>query len=277
MYFFICVNIWIGLPAQNWQHAGIYILRITTWYQLSIRYMYISRYIRVSCYIHNCVYVSYGVATVSRIDKITGLFCRISSILYVSFAKETYNLIDPTNQSHPIVCIRIICKYLFMYVYICTYIFTREVMFIACFKGCFAHNRPGKSGCICIWYIYTDIVCKEIYSYVHIYMYTYISWYVAGFMLHVYMCLVTHVNVSYHLCEWDKSPVNESCRTYEWVMSSMWMSRVIYQGVMSHIWMSHIICVNESCHVCRSHVNYSGVMSHTWMSHVIYVNESCHL
>ena len=33
---------------------------------------------------------------------ITGLFCRISSILWGSFAKETYNLIDPTNQSHPI-------------------------------------------------------------------------------------------------------------------------------------------------------------------------------
>jgi len=44
----------------------------------------------------------YGVATVSRIDKIIGLFCRISSLLQASFAKETYNFIDPTNQSHPI-------------------------------------------------------------------------------------------------------------------------------------------------------------------------------
>jgi len=42
--------------------------------------------------------VSYGVATVSRIDKIMGLFRRISSLLKVSFAKETYNFIDPTNQ-----------------------------------------------------------------------------------------------------------------------------------------------------------------------------------
>jgi len=49
----------------------------------------------------------YGVATVSRNDKITGLFCRISSVLYGSFAKETYNFIDPINQSHPIYgCIR---------------------------------------------------------------------------------------------------------------------------------------------------------------------------
>jgi len=46
----------------------------------------------------------YGVATISRIDKITGLFCRIWSLLHRSFAKETYNLIDPTNQNH------LICK-----------------------------------------------------------------------------------------------------------------------------------------------------------------------
>ena len=33
----------------------------------------------------------YGVATVSRIDKIKGLFCRMSSLLYGSFEKATYN------------------------------------------------------------------------------------------------------------------------------------------------------------------------------------------
>ena len=33
--------------------------------------------------------ICYGVATVSRIDKIIGLFCSIASLLYVSFAKET--------------------------------------------------------------------------------------------------------------------------------------------------------------------------------------------
>ena len=33
----------------------------------------------------------YGVASVGRIDKITGLFCKISSFLWGSFAKETYN------------------------------------------------------------------------------------------------------------------------------------------------------------------------------------------
>jgi len=42
----------------------------------------------------------YGVATVRRIDKIIGLLCGIYSFLYGSFAKETYNLNDPTNQRH---------------------------------------------------------------------------------------------------------------------------------------------------------------------------------
>ena len=44
----------------------------------------------------------YGVATISRLLKILGLFCRISSLLYGSFAKKTYHFKEPTNHSHPI-------------------------------------------------------------------------------------------------------------------------------------------------------------------------------
>jgi len=45
----------------------------------------------------------YGLATDSRIDKIIGLLCRIMALLQGSFTKGTYNLIDPTNRSHPVV------------------------------------------------------------------------------------------------------------------------------------------------------------------------------
>jgi len=51
-------------------------------------------------------WTNHGVTTVSRIDSIIGLFCRILSLLLDSFAKETYNSIDPTNQSHPIPFVR---------------------------------------------------------------------------------------------------------------------------------------------------------------------------
>jgi len=44
----------------------------------------------------------YGVATISRLLKILGLFCRISSLLQGSFAKKTYNFKAPTHRSHPI-------------------------------------------------------------------------------------------------------------------------------------------------------------------------------
>jgi len=58
--------------------------------------------------VYMCVYVIYGVATVSRIDTIIGLFCRIASLLWGSFATETYNLINPTHHSHPI-CVLTAC------------------------------------------------------------------------------------------------------------------------------------------------------------------------
>jgi len=44
----------------------------------------------------------YGVASVSRIDKIIGLLCKRALQKRPYFAKETCNLIDPTDRSHPI-------------------------------------------------------------------------------------------------------------------------------------------------------------------------------
>jgi len=52
-------------------------------------------------------YVSfiYGVATLSRIDKMTGLFCKRALYKRRYSAKETCHFIDPTDRSHPIVYI----------------------------------------------------------------------------------------------------------------------------------------------------------------------------
>ena len=46
--------------------------------------------------------IDYGVASVSRIDKITRVFCKRALQKRLYSAKETYNLIDPTHRSHPI-------------------------------------------------------------------------------------------------------------------------------------------------------------------------------
>jgi len=47
----------------------------------------------------------YGVATISRLLKIIGLFCKRALSKRLNSAKETHNLKEPTNRSHPIVCI----------------------------------------------------------------------------------------------------------------------------------------------------------------------------
>jgi len=43
-----------------------------------------------------------GLATISKLLKSIGLFGEYRSLLWVSFAKETYNFKEPTNRSHPI-------------------------------------------------------------------------------------------------------------------------------------------------------------------------------
>ena len=62
-------------------------------------YTYPNTHIHTYSYIHIS---TYGVALVSRIDKITGLFCKRALSKRLYFAKETCNFIDPTNRSHPI-------------------------------------------------------------------------------------------------------------------------------------------------------------------------------
>ena len=52
-----------------------------------------------------------GVATIRRLLKMIGLFCRIQSFLYGSFAKETFIFKEPTNWSHPILSVMGITHY----------------------------------------------------------------------------------------------------------------------------------------------------------------------
>ena len=59
-------------------------------------------YIHISRHNSLCVVSIYGVATISRLLKTIGLFCRIESVLQGSFAKQTYHFKEPTNRSHPI-------------------------------------------------------------------------------------------------------------------------------------------------------------------------------
>ena len=58
------------------------------------------QFYHVRGFVYSCAY-TYGVATVSRIDKIVGLFCSIQSLLQGSFAEETYTYTHTHPHTHP--------------------------------------------------------------------------------------------------------------------------------------------------------------------------------
>jgi len=84
------------------------ILYIQYMYAQSTHHAYTHVTSHIFCTQNECCY---GVATISRLLKMIGLFCRIWSLLYGSFEKETYIFKDATNRSHPILimCTLIMC------------------------------------------------------------------------------------------------------------------------------------------------------------------------
>ena len=66
-------------------------------------YLYVHTYLQTCICTHTTHDGAYGVASASRIDEIVGLFCKRALSKRRYSAKETYNLIDPADCSHPIV------------------------------------------------------------------------------------------------------------------------------------------------------------------------------
>jgi len=151
--------------------------------------------------------VRYGVTTMSRLLKIIGLFCRISSLLQGSFAKETCNFKEPTNRSHPITQHKIssyvvLCQFVFCIAYMHAYM--HEYKCIPKKKKVHTNKYEYKHACmhsyICTYsYTYWQ-TCIPIYihAYIHIYMY-------------VHMCTYMHTHTYYtcicvgfcKLCVWE--------------------------------------------------------------------------
>jgi len=117
-----------------------------------------------TCAVHTC-YV-YGMATVSRLLKNIRLFCRISSLLLGSFAKETYHFKEPNNRSHPMTpyyTLRVHhmwtphnCRQLCTYMYIRhVYTYTTYVLYIhICAYTTYMYIQHT-----CCIYIYTQHTC----------------------------------------------------------------------------------------------------------------------
>ena len=120
IFIYICICIYICSYGHNLQYIYMGWLRLVGSFKLYVcfaeyRLFYICIYIYICSYGHNLICL-YGLATISRLLKIIGLFCKISSLLQGSFAKETYNFKEPTNRSHPISVSMVIYTPLCMYI-----------------------------------------------------------------------------------------------------------------------------------------------------------------
>ena len=54
-------------------------------------------------YLYHAKFYRYGVATISRLLKMIGLFCKRALHRRLYSTKETHDFKEPTNRSHPIV------------------------------------------------------------------------------------------------------------------------------------------------------------------------------
>jgi len=120
---FQCVAVWYSV-VQNGavRHSMV---------QCGVLHSSVSQYIAVCCSVWQYIAIpqitssfaiSYGVASISRLLKIIGLFCKRALSKRRYSAKETYNFIDPTDRSHPIAAPRH-SKYSGVRVYECVFMY----------------------------------------------------------------------------------------------------------------------------------------------------------
>jgi len=118
-HIYIYVYIYTQVVLHTWMSRSMTGL-IHTWHALfklccTHQWVVIWRHVNIHVYTHTQVVshttrlihlcgadIGYGVALVSWIDGIIGLFCKRALWKRQYSAKETYNFIDPTKRSHPI-------------------------------------------------------------------------------------------------------------------------------------------------------------------------------
>ena len=162
--------------------------------------------------------VGYGVAWVRRIEKNIGLFCKRALQKRLYSAKETCNLVDPTDRSHPICMSHV--THMNESRHICTSYATYE----------WITSHMSRSCCL-LWDLYLSHV--------------------------THMNESRHICTSYATYQWVTSHMNRSCCLL-WDLHELsrhmnesrhiWISQTSCEWVTSH--------VHESRHMCMSHVTY---------------------
>jgi len=167
------------------------------------------------------------VASVSRIDKMIGLFCKRDLQKRQYSAKETNNLIDPTHHSHPIVhlvtvenllrsswgtyspvTIPIWIIYIHVSVYTYTYqnrmyirIYVYVYLYMCTCINIHIYNLQRFNIHMCMIRMYISIQYTLWHSRIYIYMY--IAKFSKGSSLPILLCKMT-MNLTFEICYINK-------------------------------------------------------------------------
>ena len=131
-------------------------------------------------------------ATISRLLKIIGLFCRISSLFQGSFVKETYNFKEPINHSHPI-CAQMQIWVLIFWSFCWNRADDLGTDSPVLWTTKLVLHRLGYYTCIYIdinIYIYVSVYIY-IYTCIHTHIYIYICTYIHTY-IYMYMSVTLH-------------------------------------------------------------------------------------
>jgi len=107
----ICMYMYIHICIYTCMYVYIYMAGKAEMNAYTNTYLYMYVYINIYIcmqWIYTQTYICtyhrwwYGVATISRLIQLIGLFCKRALWKRLNSAKETYNFKEPTNRSHPI-------------------------------------------------------------------------------------------------------------------------------------------------------------------------------
>ena len=236
--------------VDTWACARVYIV------------VYLSVCLSVCLSVYLSVYHSvclsesvYGVAMISRLLQMIGLFCKILSLLQGSFAKKTYNFEEPTNRNHPIsICLSVcLCLWFSVRVTVSICVYTRLYIQIQIYIYTYTHTHV---------HIYVHIIYKHMFMYTYLYTYmTKIAW----------ACPRSVLSLGCHTWLWHHMQATRMQLNYMWQFQRALLEAVRLQR-LSQIpncqKKKSLVSVNSSPHLNELCHTNTWVMSHKWMSHV---------